>query len=107
MMLRQNSGHLAFSKMSNKKSHASDGNAFTKSMKNAAGNPNLFTRHALIHVSVSMILIAISAPWSGDPGHDLVKAYFSYCGISLLALVTLYYNILNIDAKIESYYNRE
>ena len=57
-------------------------------------------------INLFLVLIAISAPWLGNliSAHDLIKSYFSYFGISILAIITLYFKTLNSDFKLNLSY---
>ena len=52
-------------------------------------------------INFVLILIAISAPWINHTvsGHELIKSYFSYCGMSFLVLISLYYKTNYSDLR--------
>ena len=54
-------------------------------------------------LSLVIILIAISAPWFNHSvsGHELIKSYFSYFGISVLAVISIYFKTNFKDLSIK------
>ena len=44
-------------------------------------------------INLVLVLIAVSAPWFNltVSGHELIKSYFSYCGLGILACISIFH----------------